>query len=108
MGVSADLTAAEPVLAGFPSRLRRIRDRRGLTRPQAAERARIAERTLAVLESNQSNPSLSTLLQLERAYGVDAAFLLARDPRNPRRCRNWGAEDELYLANNPLPPNLHE
>ena len=84
-------TAAEgdsPVAAALAlvgSRLRRVRDRRGLTLTQVADRTGISKSTLSRLETGQRRPSLELLLPLAQVYRVPIDDLVgAPDVGDPR------------------------
>jgi transcriptional regulator with XRE-family HTH domain len=73
-------------------RLRRVREERGLTLTEAAERTGISKSTLSRLENGQRRPSLELLLPLAQAYRVPIDDLVGApevgDPRirlKPRR-----------------------
>ncbi|MFN8196354.1 MAG: XRE family transcriptional regulator [Nocardioidaceae bacterium] len=73
-------------------RLRRVREQRGLTLTEAAERTGISKSTLSRLETGQRRPSLELLLPLAQAYRVPIDDLVGApavgDPRirlKPRR-----------------------
>lgn len=77
-------SAGPPVSQEFSSKLahhlRRLRNARGLSQAEAAERIGIAENTYQVYESAKpediSNPRLGTLLALADAFEIDIAELL--------------------------------
>ena len=80
--------ALEPV----GPRLRRVREQRGLTLTEAAERAGLSKSTLSRLENGQRRPSLELLLPLAQVYRVPIDDLVGApevgDPRirlKPRR-----------------------
>lgn len=58
-------------------RVRALRDERGLTRQQLADRAHLSLRFLADVEGGKANPSLGSLHDLAGALGVDVIALLA-------------------------------
>jgi transcriptional regulator with XRE-family HTH domain len=73
-------------------RLRRVREERGLTLTEAAERTGISKSTLSRLENGQRRPSLELLLPLAQTYRVPIDDLVGApevgDPRirlKPRR-----------------------
>jgi transcriptional regulator with XRE-family HTH domain len=73
-------------------RLRRVREQRGLTLTEAAERTGISKSTLSRLETGQRRPSLELLLPLTHTYRVPIDDLVGApevgDPRirlKPRR-----------------------
>lgn len=59
-----------PTDATFPSRLRSLRERAGLTQQQLAERVGMARPNLARLERGERAPSWETVLRLAEALGV--------------------------------------
>lgn len=73
-------------------RLRRVREQRGLTLTEAADRTGISKSTLSRLETGQRRPSLELLLPLAQVYRVPIDDLVGApevgDPRirlKPRR-----------------------
>jgi transcriptional regulator with XRE-family HTH domain len=56
--------------AALASRVRALRDDRGLSQQALAEEANVSYRTLQYLESGQRAPQRSTLIQLADALGV--------------------------------------
>lgn len=61
------------VLASMGARLRALREARGLTQQEAAERAGLARSTVHEAEKGE-NPTLHTVIRLLRAYGRLAAL----------------------------------
>lgn len=57
-------------------RVRDIRVCQGRTQGELAEKAGLHKNFLSGLERGVRNPSLSTVLRLARAFGVDAAILI--------------------------------
>jgi transcriptional regulator with XRE-family HTH domain len=85
-----DTIAAALDLVG--PRLRRVREQRGMTLTDAAQRTGISKSTLSRLENGQRRPSLELLLPLAQAYRVPLDDLVGAqevgDPRirlKPRR-----------------------
>lgn len=82
MGGSAPLAA---VLADVGPRLRRVRDRRGVTLAELSEATGISKSTLSRLESGQRKPSLELLLPIADAHQVPLDELVGApevgDPR---------------------------
>jgi len=58
------------------ARLKALRERRGLTQEQLAEKSRVGRSHLARLETGKQDPTLSTLEKLAKALNVDVAKLL--------------------------------
>ncbi len=91
----AEPDAADPIaasLAGVGHRLRRVREQRGLTLTEVADRTGISKSTLSRLENGQRKASLELLLPLGRTYRVPLDDLVGApqvgDPRirlTPRR-----------------------
>lgn len=77
--------AVARALALVGSRLRRIRDQRGLTLTQVADQTGISKSTLSRLETGQRRPSLELLLPLAHTYRVPIDDLVGApevgDPR---------------------------
>ena len=64
---------------GLATNLRRLRERRGLSLQQLADRAGIAKTTLFKIESGRGNPTLDTLLALADFFAVTIAGLIGTD-----------------------------
>ena len=78
-------SAVAVALAQVGSRLRRIRDQRGLTLIQVSDRTGISKRTLSRLETGQRGLSLELLLPLAQVYRVPIDDLVgAPDVGDPR------------------------
>ncbi len=58
------------------ARIKVLRDRRGLTQEQLAEKAGVSRTYLARLETGRQDPTLSTLEKLAKALGVRVGRLL--------------------------------
>lgn len=78
-------SAVAVALAHVGSRLRRVRDQRGLTLTQVSEQTGISTSTLSRLETGQRRPSLELLLPLAQTYRVPIDDLVGApevgDPR---------------------------
>ena len=68
-------------------RLRRLRERRGLTLTALAAQTGISKSTLSRLESGQRKPSLELLLPLARAYHLPLDELVGAPPPGDPRVR---------------------
>src|SRR3712207_2450800 len=81
----ADVSAIPDVLAEVGPRLRRLRERRGVTLTALAAQTGISKSTLSRLESGQRKPSLELLLPLARAHHLPLDELVGAprvgDPR---------------------------
>ena len=75
----------EATLAGVGRRLKRLRDRQGITLTKLCERTGISVSTLSRLEAGLRHPTLEQLLPLARFYGVTLDALVnaprTADPR---------------------------
>jgi XRE family aerobic/anaerobic benzoate catabolism transcriptional regulator len=69
------------LLRDLGTRVRALRDARGLTRRELAERARLSERFLAQVETGEGNPSVVSLSQIARALDTTTLDLLAAPAR---------------------------
>src|SRR4051794_41291461 len=75
------------VLAGIGPRLRRLRDRRGLTLTAVAAQTGISKSTLSRLESGRRKPSLELLLPLAEIYHLPLDELVGAPPVGDPRVR---------------------
>jgi len=86
-----DATAIPDVLAGVGPRLRRIRERKGVTLTALAAQTGISKSTLSRLESGRRKPSLELLLPLAQAHHLPLEELVGAprtgDPRIRSRPR---------------------
>ena len=87
----ADASAIPDVLAAVGPRLRRLRERRGLTLTALAAKTGISKSTLSRLESGQRKPSLELLLPLAEVHHLPLDELVGApqvgDPRVRARPR---------------------
>jgi len=83
----ADSSANPDVLAAVGPRLRRLRERRGLTLTALAARTGISKSTLSRLESGQRKPSLELLLPLATAHHLPLDELVGAPPVGDPRVR---------------------
>ena len=61
--------------------VRHLRDRRGLSLTELAQRAGIGKSTLSMLEGGKANPSIETLWAIASALGVPFSHII--EPRQP-------------------------
>ena len=74
------------LLTGIGDAVRKLRDARGLTRRELAQKSGISERFLADLETGQGNISVARLHDVARALGTSAGELLvSAQPDGPDR-----------------------
>jgi len=57
----------------FPEKLRKLRERAGLTPPQLAEKAKLSRATVYALEAGSRKPSLEVARQLCKAMACSLA-----------------------------------
>ncbi len=97
-GVAAALDLVGP-------RLRRVRQQRGVTLTDVAERTGISKSTLSRLENGQRRPSLELLLPLAQAYRVPLDDLVGApevgDPRVRLKPRKVNGRTVLPLTRHP-------
>jgi transcriptional regulator with XRE-family HTH domain len=100
--VTDAITAA---LDGVGPRLRKVRELRGVTLTDVAERTGISKSTLSRLENGQRRPSLELLLPLAQAYRVPLDDLVGApevgDPRVRLRPRRVHGRTVLPLTRSP-------
>jgi transcriptional regulator with XRE-family HTH domain len=86
-------------------RLRRLREQRGVTLTEVADRTGISKSTLSRLENGQRKPSLELLLPLAQAYGTPLDDLVGApdvgDPRIRLKPRRVNGRTVLPLTRNP-------
>jgi transcriptional regulator with XRE-family HTH domain len=68
--------AIDPRLRRFGNRLRQLREDRGMTMEELAERAQVGVRQIARVEGGRGSPSVLWLLDAADALGIEAAELL--------------------------------
>jgi transcriptional regulator with XRE-family HTH domain len=102
-GPVPDPIAASLDLVG--PRLRKVREQRGVTLTEVAERTGISKSTLSRLETGQRKPSLELLLPLARAYRVPLDDLVGApevgDPRIRLKPRRVHGRTVLPLTRHP-------
>jgi transcriptional regulator with XRE-family HTH domain len=74
--------------SGVGPRLRALRESRGLTQLQAAERIGVHVNTIARIEREELEPTAAFVAAASAAFGVDCRALLA--PADPLRRRKGG------------------
>jgi transcriptional regulator with XRE-family HTH domain len=67
----------DPTLHSFGLHLRRLREKRGLTLEELADRSGMSFRGIIYIEHGRRNPSLTTMLNLARGLQVDPSSLLS-------------------------------
>jgi transcriptional regulator with XRE-family HTH domain len=86
-------------------RLRKVREQRGLTLSEMAERTGISKSTLSRLENGQRKPSLELLLPLAQVYRVPLDDLVGApdvgDPRIRLKARQVNGRTVLPLTRHP-------
>lgn len=81
----AGVPSIEEVLAGVGPRLKRVRERRGLTLAELSEATGISKSTLSRLENGERKPSLELLLPIARTHRVPLDEIVgAPDTGDPR------------------------
>jgi transcriptional regulator with XRE-family HTH domain len=92
-------------IIGVAGRLRRIRELRGLTITEVAQRTGVSKSTLSRLETGQRRPTLELLLPLAQLYDVPLDELVGApdlgDPRTHLRARQVKGRMVLPLTENP-------
>jgi len=95
----------EQALDGVAPRLRHVRELRGLTITDVADRTGVSKSTLSRLETGQRRPTLELLLPLAQIYNVPLDELVGApdvgDPRVRLKARQVKGRIVLPLTNNP-------
>jgi len=69
--------------ARLGARLRALRQQRGWTQEALGERAGISYKFIGEIERGVGNPTLDSIDQIAKAFGLDIALLLQRDAPEP-------------------------
>jgi transcriptional regulator with XRE-family HTH domain len=88
----------------LPERLKYLRVSRDLTQGELAKKAGVAQSTIAQIESERKDPSISTLKQVAQALGVEIAILFASDDVHVFDMKRL---NEKYHSVSDLNPTLH-
>jgi len=80
------------------TRIRELRNRRGMTRKSMSREADISERHLAQIESGEGNVSIALLRRITTTLGVTLAELFETRPSNPERLMLAKLLDRLPAA----------
>ena len=81
-----------PIQYDIGSKLRDVRERKGLTLRQVAEMAGVSESLVSQIERNRVSPSMDTMLSLAYELGIDVEYLF-RDYRLERQVTIVPAEE---------------
>lgn len=71
-------TKADKILKEFGKNLQKLRIEKGFSTRKFADEAEISASTLGRLEAGETNPTLTTLLKLGEALGVDLNRLVMK------------------------------
>ena len=63
---------------GFPERLRRLRERRGMNRKALGECCGMSKNIIGQYERGEKEPTIGPLVQLADFFGVSVDYLLGR------------------------------
>lgn len=84
---AAHFDAEARFVADLGLRIRRLRERRGISRRRVADESRISERYLAQIESGNGNVSIVLLRRVANTLGVGIAQILAMEDVDPDAAR---------------------
>lgn len=79
----------------FAERLRKLREERGLSQQQLAERVNMARVTITMYEAGEREPDFETLAKLAQVLGASTDYLLGRTD-NPYPPAGAPAEEEPW------------
>ena len=65
-----------PPLRRFAARLRKLREKRGMTQEQLAQRARVSRVYVTLIETKRADPRLSIAVKLAKALRVSISELI--------------------------------
>jgi transcriptional regulator with XRE-family HTH domain len=69
----------------FGAALRRVRLAAGLTQEQLGLEAGVQRNFISLIETDQNQPTIGTVVKLARALGMQASELVAEAERSPKR-----------------------
>ncbi|WP_082530599.1 helix-turn-helix domain-containing protein [Aeromicrobium sp. Root344] len=95
--LTGDGSIAEDFLAQIGSRIRALRQQRGLTMQQLADNASISRRLLTQIEHGQANPSLVAITRIARQLGTDFTSLLDGAADSPGPVEVFGSQDRVLV-----------
>lgn len=85
-------------MASFRDRFKELREKRGWTQDDAAERLGIARSTIAGYEGEKSRvPRPETLDKIAQDFGVSVDYLLGRDESNEQQTRRLSDKQKRLL-----------
>jgi transcriptional regulator with XRE-family HTH domain len=85
-------TIDQAVLQGFGSVLRKLRQERGLTQEQLAEKSRASRMFVSFLETGKQSCTMPKLFELARALNVAPAEMVAAVDEEVRKAEDRTAE----------------
>lgn len=89
---------AQAALERLARRLRTLRERRGLTQEELAQRAALSVSFLSLLERGERSPSYDTLVHVARALGLPLSELVREEAPPPAGADAAGAERLVRFA----------
>jgi len=97
----ADVTSEGQIdrefLTRIGERIRELRQSRGLTMQQLADRASISRRLITQIEHGQANPSLVTITRIARELGTDFTNLLDGAASSAGPMEVFGADEHVLV-----------
>ena len=91
MKLFPQITMKERSLEGFGERLAEIRQSRGLTQSELAQKVGVSQRVIAYYEHEEAQPPGALLVDLAKTLQVSADHLLGlklpKETKNPKRAR---------------------
>jgi transcriptional regulator with XRE-family HTH domain len=80
-----DIREQEQIIKSFGENLKRVRLEKELSLRQLADLADMSHNAIHEIEKGISNPSLTTIMTLARALGVDPAVLISFSKAGPKQ-----------------------
>jgi transcriptional regulator with XRE-family HTH domain len=84
---TSDRSSEQELAGALGSRIKELRQRRGLSQRALSQQLCLSKSTVAKYEGGVHAPSLTTLVRLAALLGVTVDSLLGREPRDARLAR---------------------
>jgi transcriptional regulator with XRE-family HTH domain len=92
----APTTAAAAVAATIARQVRALRQARGWSLEELAQRSGVSKGMVVQIEGDRTNPSIGTLCRIAEAFGVDMGRLIETGPQPPVRVLDAAAAPVLW------------
>jgi transcriptional regulator with XRE-family HTH domain len=100
-----ETVAFRGIVARFTSNLRRLRESRGWTQAEAAEKCEMIPQQYQRTETGGMNLTFTTLARITEGFGVDVKELFEVAPPLAKRRRGRPKKPPPEAADTPIPPS---